>query len=76
MLDDSAMTLIPNWRAILRKAWSVRLIALAGLLSGLEAALPFVDERIPRGAFALLSLLVTAGAFMARLVAQQGVSDE
>lgn len=70
------MRLITNWRTILRKAWSIRLLLLAGLLSGVEAALPFIDDRMPRGVFALLSLLVTGGAFVARLVAQQGVGDE
>lgn len=70
------MTLLSNWREILRKAWSIRLLLLAGLLSGIEAALPFIDDRLPRGVFALLSLIVTAGAFVARLVAQKGVLDE
>lgn len=70
------MTLIPNWKVVLRKAWSIRLLLIAGLLSGIEAALPFIDDRMPRGVFALLSLLVTGGAFVARLMAQKGVLDE
>ena len=70
------MTLITNWRQILRKAWSIRLLLLAGLLSGIEAALPFVDGKFPRGLFAVLSLVVTAGAFVARLVAQRDMHDE
>lgn len=72
------MTLTHNWRAVLRHAWSIRLLILAGLLSGVEAALPFIDAAtaIPRGVFAVLSFAATAGAFVARLVAQQSVSGD
>lgn len=31
------MHLLPEWRAVLARAWSVRLILLAGLLTGAEA---------------------------------------
>ena len=31
--------LLPDWRDILRRAWSIRLMLLAGLLSGCEAVL-------------------------------------
>jgi len=66
-----------NWWEVLRYAWSVRLIVLAGLLQGLEVAIPYLDGYVdvPPRLFAGLSLLVTAGAFWARLVAQKGVSD-
>jgi hypothetical protein len=68
--------LASNWRTILRRAWSIRLLILAGLLSGAEVALPLLDgsEAIPRGAAALLSVFVTAGALVALLLAQQEVS--
>ncbi|HEX5940497.1 MAG TPA: hypothetical protein VFZ12_09065, partial [Dehalococcoidia bacterium] len=68
------MKLIPNASAVLRKAWSVRLIALAGLLSGFEVALPFLEGwlPVPTGTFAALSGITTAAAFYARLVAQKG----
>ncbi|WP_128292021.1 hypothetical protein [Afifella aestuarii] len=70
------MNLVWNWRRVLRHAWSLRLIALAALLSGLEVALPYADDLlpIPPGLFALLSLLTTGGAFAARLIAQRSVS--
>lgn len=41
------MTLLPNWPAILRHAWSIRLILLAALLSGLEVALAIVGPFVP-----------------------------
>lgn len=66
------MRLIENWRAVLRHAWSIRLLVLAGVLSGLEAALPFANDLfdIQPGVLALLTLIVVAAALVARLVAQ------
>lgn len=70
------MTLVENWRTVLAKAWSLRLILMAGLFSGLEVAMPSIAQFfepldiIPQGTFAILSILVSAGAGMARLVAQ------
>lgn len=63
-----------SWRTVLRKAWSVRLTALAALLTGLEILLPLQPwVFIPPGIFALLSFLVTIAAFIARLVVQKDV---
>ena len=72
------MRLVDNWRAVLRYAWSLRLIVLAGFLSGAEIALPLLGDLcpVPPGIFALLSFLATMGAFVARLVAQQSVSGD
>ena len=67
------MKLLPNWRDILRRAWSLRLMAFAGLLSGIEVALPFFNDLMPRGVFALLSAVTVCGAFIARLVAQKDI---
>lgn len=60
-----------DWKRILRKAWSIRLMLLAGLLSAVEVALPFFSDAMPRGVFAALSGLSVGGAFVARLVAQK-----
>ncbi|CAM5764678.1 DUF7940 domain-containing protein [Bosea minatitlanensis] len=70
------MKLVWNWKRVLKHAWSIRLIVLAGVLSGAEIALPLVREVIdvPAGVFAGLSFAATAGAFIARLVAQESVS--
>ena len=69
------MILIPEWREVLRKAWSLRLMALAGLLSGLEVAMPYLDGilPIPTGLFAAASGLIVAAAFVSRLVAQSSL---
>lgn len=41
------MQLVPDWRHVLRKAWSVRLILLAGVLTGIEAVLPLLGDTFP-----------------------------
>lgn len=64
------MKLIDEWRVIIRKAWSFRLLALAGVLSGVEVILPYFGDAIPRGIFTGLSFLVTCAALIARIVAQ------
>ena len=74
------MNLVPNWRRVLKRAWSIRLMILAALLSGVEVILGFpdIEQRLDwqPGFFAGLSALVTAGALIARLLAQNGVTDE
>ena len=68
--------LIPNWRKVLRKAWSVRLMILTALLNGAEIVLPLFSDKFPRGVFAALSFVVVAGAFVARFVAQKELSGD
>jgi hypothetical protein len=67
--------LLSDWQAILRRAWSIRLMLLAGLLSGAEVILPLFVEAIPRNLFAVLSMLTVMGAMVARLLAQKGLSE-
>lgn len=70
------MSLIPDWKRIVRKAWSLRLMLLAGLLSGCEAVLPLFVDAIPRGIFAGLTLAVIPLAMVARVVAQKEMQDD
>jgi hypothetical protein len=69
------MKLLSNWQDVIKRAWSMRLMLLAAILSGVEVVLPFFSEAIPRGVFAVLSGVTVAAAFVARLVAQKGVSE-
>ena len=70
------MTLLPDWQDILKRAWSVRLIVLAAVLSGVEAVLPMFTDAFPRGTFAAVSGFVTAAALLARVLAQPSKDDE
>lgn len=69
------MRMVDDWRTIVLKAWSVRLIILAGVLQGAEIALPLINKAlpIPPMTFAVASLVVTAAAFVARLTAQRNM---
>lgn len=72
------MRIVDNWRAVLKHAWSVRLLFVAALLSGLEVALPLLNGLlpIPPLIFAALSGLCVCGAFIARFVVQKKISGE
>ena len=63
--------LLPDWRDLVRRAWSIRLMALAFLFTAAEVMLPFFSDAIPPRLFAVLSGVAVAGAFVARLMAQQ-----
>lgn len=64
------MMLLENWKLIVKKAQSFRLMALAGILSGVEVVLPLFIDSFPRYWFAGMSFFVTCAAMWARLVAQ------
>ena len=67
------MDLLPGWQDILRRAWSIRLIALAFALTVAEVAFSVLSPGalgLPAGTFAVLSGLASAGAFVARILAQ------
>jgi len=64
------MTLIDDAKNVLLKAWSVRLALLGAMFSAAEVALPFFDPFFPPRTMAVLALLASAGAAVARVVAQ------
>lgn len=70
------MTLLPDWKRILKKAWSVRLMALASILSGCEAVLPYAEFILPRGSFAAVSFVIVTAALLSRFVVQKSMSDD
>jgi hypothetical protein len=64
-----------NWRSVLRKAWSVRLSALAVALMGLELAMPFVLPSVPPYLFVGLSMAASIGSIWARLLIQKNMQE-
>lgn len=68
--------LVPHWKRVLRHAWSIRLIVVAGVLSAAEIVIPLFEDTIPRGWFAALSVIATIGAFVSRFVVQKDMRDE
>jgi len=66
---------IKNWRAVLKKAWSVRLMILAAVLAGVEVILPFLTPTRPGIGWSLFTFCIVCGALLSRFVAQSDVSD-
>lgn len=52
-------------------------MVVAAILSGVEVILPFLGDAlpIPPGVFAALSVVITASAFIARIVSQKDFAD-
>ena len=75
MMASAKFSLLPDWRGILRRAWSIRLMLLAGVLTACEAILPLYADAMPRGTFAIASGIVIVTALVARLLAQKGISQ-
>ena len=69
------MKLIENWKQVIKKAWSIRLILLATVLSGIEAMMPAFEASFPKGVFAAASGVVTAIALLARVLVQKDTED-
>jgi hypothetical protein len=67
------MKLYSNWKDIVRKAWSIKFILLAGILSATEVILPLFFDYFDRGTFATLSFIAVSGAFISRLIAQKDI---
>ena len=67
------MKLVPDSKKVLLKAWSVRLIAANGVLSGLQAVLPYIDKNfsVDPTYFAVTVFLVNGAAFAARFILQE-----
>jgi hypothetical protein len=71
------MTPVPEWRRILLRAWSSRIMLAGGLCSAAATAVSLVDgQAIGHPALMpALSLAFNIGALIARVVPQKGLSD-
>ena len=69
------MRLDADWKLILKRAWSVRLMLIAGVLSAAEAVFPFFADSIGRRSFALIFSALTFSALIARIVAQKDMPN-
>ena len=69
------MQIKSNWQTILKRAWSIRLIALSACFTAAEVVVPLYSDVIPRDTFALLSAFTAVGALVSRVVTQQNMSS-
>lgn len=68
------MRLVGNWRTILSKAWSVRLIALGGLLQGAALYWSVFQGAVDARIFFGVGILLQAAAAVSRVV-DQSIGD-
>ncbi|MBY5371322.1 hypothetical protein HLI03_24750 [Rhizobium laguerreae] len=74
--------LVHNWRAVLKRAWSVRLMALALLFIIIEPIYTFVAATwVSRNIYIQLAMSVATGllavaAIIARIFVQQKISGD
>lgn len=68
------MQLIDDAKTVLLKAWSVRLALLGAVFSAAEVALPFFAPFVPPHTMAILAVVASAGAAIARVVAQPAMA--
>ncbi|AHF82971.1 membrane protein [Rhizobium leguminosarum bv. trifolii WSM1689] len=74
--------LVHNWREVLKRAWSVRLMALALLFIIIEPVYSFAAATwMPRNIYIQLAMSVATGllavaAIIARIFVQQKISGE
>lgn len=70
------MQLIDDAKTVLLKAWSVRLALLGAVFSAAEVALPFFAPFVPAHTMAILAVIASAGAAIARVVAQPALHQD
>lgn len=59
-----------DWRVILRKAWSVRLMLLSAALNGLAAVWFVLSDNVPEWLFLVGGVLLPVAALVASLIDQ------
>lgn len=69
------MKMIDNWRAEIRRLWSIRLAIFWGALSGLYSAWGAFQEVLPPYLFAGVSMIMCAAIMGARLTKQPGADE-
>ena len=62
--------LLENHKRILKKSWSIKWAAAAGVFSGGEVILPLFVDSMPRSLFAIVSFVCVACAIWARVLIQ------
>lgn len=65
-----------RWKQILAYHYSAWLILTAGVMEGLHAGLPVVSHYIPDRLYSALIGIVTAAAYVSKIIIQKGGKDD
>lgn len=70
------MRLVPDWRRVLLRAWSVWCVAVIAVLQGLDAALPLIGYAlpIPENWLPWLTISIAILAALSRILPQKSIS--
>lgn len=69
------MKLIPEWRRVLRRAWSVRLALLSAAASGASACWFVFADKVPPVWFLFVGSVLSVLAIIGRVL-DQGISHD
>jgi len=64
----------PEWRKLLRYAWTVRIALMWGAVSGLWVALPAFQDTVDPVLFAVACMAVSVVIVIARITKQPGLN--
>lgn len=70
------MTLIDEWKTVVRQAWSLRFGAITVVLVFMQAFVPTLEGLVPERTFAILSGVTAILSIVARLIAQPAMHPE
>ncbi len=74
--EREVVTLIEDWKVILKNAWSIKFTALSIMFSALEVVVQLIQPAgIPSGLFAGIAGGVSVIAGVSRLLAQHEITD-
>lgn len=67
------MTLLPDWKAVLKKAWSVKMLTAIAVLSAVETMFSLVADEtlVPQPLSAAIKGVLAAAGILLRVLAQK-----
>ena len=70
------MSLLPDWRSILKRAWSVKFLTMAAVVSGCETILQVSGNALlPAGVGSAITGVLASLGILARVLAQKEAED-
>jgi hypothetical protein len=70
------MKLVENWRAVLTRAWSVRVTALNAALGYAVYAIPYLQDYVSPTTFAAIMATIAVLTIVVRVIPQKKVNPD